>query len=42
LFRFVGPGLIEIGTAAHPVGVLPFVQHQEIPEPNSVLTAPHV
>jgi len=37
LFRFVGPGLIEIGTAAHPVGVLPFVQHREIPEPNSIV-----
>ncbi len=37
LFRFVGPGLIEIGTAAHPVGVLPFVQHREIPDPNSIV-----
>ncbi len=37
LFRFVGPGLIEIGTVAHPVGVLPFVQHREIPEPNSIV-----
>ena len=36
LFRFVGPGLVEIGTAAHPVGVLEFVQHREIPEPNSI------
>ncbi len=37
LFRFIGPGLIEIGTAAHPVGVLPFVQHREISEPNSIV-----
>jgi putative transposase len=37
LFRFVGPGLIEIGMVAHPVGVLPFVQHREIPEPNSIV-----
>lgn len=37
LFRFVGPGLVEIGTAAHPVGVLPFVQHRDIGEPNSLV-----
>jgi putative transposase len=37
LFRFVGPGLVEIGTAAHPVGVMPFVQHRDIPEPNSLV-----
>ena len=37
LFRFVGPGLVEIGTAAHPVGVLPFIQHREIPEPASLV-----
>ena len=37
LFRFVGPGLVEIGTAAHPVGVLPFVQHRDIGEPNSIV-----
>ena len=37
LFRFVGPGLVEIGTAAHPVGVLPFVQRREFPEPASLV-----
>ena len=37
LFRFIGPGLVEIGTAAHPVGVLPFVQHREIPQPASLV-----
>jgi hypothetical protein len=36
LFRFVGPGLVELGTAAHPIGVLAFIQHREISEPNSI------
>ena len=37
LFRFVGPGLVEIGTAAHPVGLLPYAQHRELPEPASLV-----
>jgi putative transposase len=36
LFRIVGPGLVELGTAAHPMGVLAFIQHREISEPNSI------
>ena len=37
LFRFIGPRLVEIGTATHPVGVLPFVQHRDISEPASLV-----
>jgi putative transposase len=36
LFRFLGPGRVELGTAAHPIGVLSFVPHREIPEPASI------
>ena len=36
LFRFLGPGRLELGTRAHPIGVLAFVQHRELPEPASV------
>ncbi|HQL48685.1 MAG TPA: transposase, partial [Holophaga sp.] len=36
LFRFVGPGRVEIGTAANPIGVLSFVEHWSLPEPASI------
>jgi len=36
LFRFLGDGRLELGTRAHPIGVLTFVQHRDIPEPNSI------
>ncbi|MHD0644091.1 RNA-guided endonuclease InsQ/TnpB family protein [Pseudomonas aeruginosa] len=37
LFRFVGDGLIEIGTPRFPVGSLRFTQHREITEPKSII-----
>ena len=37
LFRFVGPNRVELGTVAHPIGVLAFVQHRDVPEPNSLV-----
>jgi putative transposase len=36
LFRFLDEGKVEIGTAANPVGVQPFVQHRHLPVPNSL------
>jgi len=36
LFRFLEPGRVELGTAAHPVGVLAFVPHREIGTPGSI------
>jgi hypothetical protein len=36
LFRFVGPGRVELGTRAHPIGVLPFVAHRDIGMPRSL------
>ena len=39
LFRWLGNGRVELGTKAHPVGILPFRQHRAAGEPNSLTIA---